>query len=275
MTAQPKDTAIYERFLKLLSIDRKESSSDALRELVFAYVTRIPFENISKLYYLKRDGLRGLPDFETYLSGIERYNFGGTCYINNYHLHLLLSHLGYDVSLCGTDMENPDVHIVNIVRVDGCEFIADAGYAAPFIDPLPRDLRQDYVVELGRDRYVLEPRDDRGRSRMVLYHDNHPKHGYVVNPVPRTIDYFEKTIAESFRDSATFMSAILLTRFERNKAIRVNNLSVIRSEGTEYSIEKLESKDQLPPIIEDIFGIPQEISREAIARVGDFGDAWD
>lgn len=275
MTAQPKDTAIYDRFLKLLDIDRREPGCDALAELVFAYVTRIPFENISKLYYLKRDGLRGLLDLEKYLSGIERYNFGGTCYTNNYHMHLLLSHLGYDVSLCGADMENPDVHIVNIVRVDGREFIADAGYAAPFIDPLPRDLQQDYVVELGRDRYVLEPRDDSGRSRMLLYHDNHPKHGYVVNPIPRRIDYFEKIIADSFRDSATFMNAILLTRFMRNKAIRVNNLSVTRSEGTEYNIEKLGSKDHLPKIIEEIFGIPREITREVISGMGDFGDAWN
>jgi arylamine N-acetyltransferase len=261
--------------LKLLRIERREPGIDAFRELVFAYLTRIPFENISKLYYLGQDGLRRLLDFETYVSGIENHNFGGTCYTNNYHLHLLLSHLGYDVDLCGADMANPDVHLVNIVRVDGREFIADAGYAAPFIDPLPRDLDDDYVIELGRDRYVLKPQDENGRSRLRLHHDGHPKHGYVVNPVPKRIDHFEKVIADSFRESATFMNAILLTRFQRNRAIRIHNLSITRSEGSEYSIEKLESKDQLPGIIENRFGIPRKISEEAISRIADFGDAWN
>ncbi len=31
------------------------------------------------------------------------------------HLNQLLSHLGFDVMLCGADMKNPDVHLINIV----------------------------------------------------------------------------------------------------------------------------------------------------------------
>lgn len=275
MSLRPTNSTIFEKFLQLLGIDRREPGCGALAELVSAYVMRIPFENVSKLYYLKRDGLRGPPDLGKYLSGIERYNFGGTCYTNNYYFHLLLSDLGYDVSLCGADMANPDVHLVNVVRVNSREFIVDAGYAAPFMDPLPCDLQQDYVIELGRDRYVLEPRDSEGRSRMLLHHDGHPKHGYIVNPVPRRIDHFAEVIADSYRDSATFMNSILLTRFFRNKSIRIHNLSVTRSEGSEYNIENLENRDELPDVIEELFGIPREIAGEAVASLGDFGDAWN
>ncbi len=275
MTQGMGNASIYKRFLKLLDIERRKPSIEALGELVFAFLTRIPFENISKLYYVRRCGLRGLPNFETYISGLENHNFGGTCYTNNYHLHLLLSHLGYDVSLCGADMINPDVHLVNIVRIDKREFIVDAGYAAPFIEPLPRDLDHDYTVELGCDCYVLEPQDEHGRSNLRLHHNGQPKHGYMVNPVPRPIDHFRKVIADSFQESATFMNAILLTRFQRNKAVRIHNLSITWSEGSEYEIEELGNKDQLPGVIEDLFGIPQKISKQAIARISNFGDAWN
>ncbi len=142
----------------------------------------IPFENISKLYNRKHLGLAGLPSLQLYLDGIERYHFGGTCYANNFHFYSLLSTLGYSVKLCAADMTNPDVHMVIMVNVDGREYLVDGGYGAPFLSPMPRDLANDYVVELGRDRYVLKTQDDHGRSRLELYRDGQQKHGYVAKP---------------------------------------------------------------------------------------------
>ena len=72
-----------------------------------------------------------MPGLDQFLADIENYHFGGTCYTNNYFLKLLLSYLGYDVKLCGADMNRPDVHVVNIVRIEGREFIVDVEYAAP------------------------------------------------------------------------------------------------------------------------------------------------
>ena len=115
MPIRSTDSDLFERFLHLLGVNRRKPCSGALDELVTAYMMRVPFENVSKLYYMKRYGLRGLPNLEQYLEGIELYNFGGTCYSNNYYLHLLLTYLGYDVMLCGADMFDPDVHVVNIV----------------------------------------------------------------------------------------------------------------------------------------------------------------
>jgi len=263
------------RLLKFLGIGREKPSIDALRELVFAYVTRIPFENISKLYYLKRYGSRIIPDFARFLDGLERYHFGGTCYTNNYYLHLLLEHLGYDVDLCGADMNNPDVHMVNIVRIENREFLIDAGYAAPFTEPLPRDLEKVYSLELGRDRYLLDPCDERGYSRMTVVHNGSVRHGYIAKPVPRTIDYFHDVIVDSYRASGTFMNALLLTRFFKNRSIRIQNLSVIYSEGSDHRIEEVENRENLPSVIENLFGIPAEISKEALSLIGVLGDVWN
>lgn len=272
MTAQQESRTIYEKFLNLLGIERRKPDIDALRQLVFAYVTKIPFENVSKLYYLKSHGSRTIPNFEQFLTGIERFNFGGTCYTNNYYLHLLLSHLGYDVILCGADMRNPDVHVVNIVRIEGREFLVDAGYAAPFTEPLPRDLKDDYIIELGRDRFVLKPRDDMGRSKIELRRDGDIKHGYTAKPIPRTIDHFTDVITDSYRSDATFMNALVLTRFFRNSSVRIQNLIIIRSDGKEYHIENIENREILPSVIKELFGIPEGISREAISILPEFGE---
>jgi arylamine N-acetyltransferase len=265
----------FGRYLHLLGIQKTRPSQDALTELVTAHMTRVPFENVSKLYHKKRTGLRVLPDLNQYLDGIERYNFGGTCYANNYYLHLLLKHLGYEVMLCGADMANPDVHLVNMVSVGGREFIVDAGYAAPFLEPLPRDLPQDYEIILGRDRYVLKPQDEMGCSFIELYRDGQLKHCYLAKPIPREINHFDRVIEDSYRDSATFMNALLLVRVFRNRSVVIHNLSFIESEGIDYRVHQLSSREELPRVVEEHFGIPQDIMALTVAELGELQDAWN
>lgn len=274
MDEEPDNQALLDRLLNLIGAGPYPPTTDALRDLVARFAMRVPFENVSKLYRLKRYGLRNVPDLKTYVEGVQHFGFGGTCYTNNYHLHLLLVHLGYDVMFCGSDMSQPDVHTVNIVRVDGREFLVDAGYAAPFVQPLPRDLDHDFEVALGRDRYVLHPQDAEGRSRLDLFRDNELKHGYTIKPVHRPLEYFAPVIADSYRDSATFMNSLLLTRLFPNRSLVVYNLSVIESEGTDCRIRQLAHRDELPPTVETHFSIPRDIVAEAIAGLGDLGDAW-
>ena len=275
MTVHESKPALIEQYCRLLGIRRRKPSYEALVELVAAHMMRIPFENVSKLYYRKRDGLRRLPDLRQYLDGIERYNFGGTCYPNNYYLHLLLAHLGYDVMLCGADMANPDVHLVNIVSLDGREFLVDAGYAAPFLEPFPRDLRQDHVVTLGRDRYILKPQDGEGCSRLELYRDGRLKHSYIAKPIPRPIEHFTRVITDSFADHATFMNAILLVRFFPNRSLAIHNLTIIESERTRSHIHPLANREELAGVVEEHFAIPGTIVAEAVAELGQLEDAWN
>jgi len=87
-TLVPLPEKVVDQYLAILGVVRREPSLEALRELLKAYLTRIPFENISKLYYRKRLGLVSLPPIQLYLDGIDKYHFGGTCYSNNYHFYL-------------------------------------------------------------------------------------------------------------------------------------------------------------------------------------------
>jgi N-hydroxyarylamine O-acetyltransferase len=271
MTTRRKD---FNRYVGLLGVTPTKPGIAALTRLVQAHMVRVPFENISKLYYWKTTGFNGLVDLDQYLDGIERFHFGGTCYPNNYHLHQLLKYLGYDVVLCGADMSKPDVHIVNIVRVEGREFIVDVGYAAPFLAPLPRDLSVEYVVTLGSDRYVLQPRDENDRSRLTLYRDGAPVHGYLINPVPRSIDEFAEVIAGSFRPDATFMNAVLLVRFGPGYSSIVHNMSYIELKGESSVVRSLGCVDELVSVIYDTFGIPPEIVRIAVEGLSMQMSGW-
>jgi arylamine N-acetyltransferase len=266
---------LLQRYLNLLGVQRRKPSVDALGELVQAHLMQVPFENVSKLYYKKHRDLRGLPSLELFLDGIERFHFGGTCYTNNYYLYQLLANLGYQIKLCGADMSNPDVHLVSLVTVEEREYLVDAGYAAPFLTPLPRDLATDYVIVLGRDRYVLKPQDAKGCSRMELYRDGNLKHRYLAKPVPRQIHEFDHVIVDSFREDATFMNALLLARFFPNRSLVIHNLTIIKSQGAVSRSQSLASRDELVQATYEYFGIPKEFTMDVVKDIGQLGDAWN
>ncbi|MCP4582888.1 MAG: arylamine N-acetyltransferase [candidate division Zixibacteria bacterium] len=267
-------TDLFKRYLGLLGVSVRKPGPEALAELITAHLTRVPFENISKLYCRKRDNLRYLPDLDKYLDGIEHFNFGGTCYSSNYHLYLLLEYLGYEIKLCGADMTNPDVHLVSMVKLDGREYLVDIGYAAPFLKPLPRDLTEDYIIELGNTRYILKPQDNQGRSRLELYRDGQLKHTYIANPKPRQIEHFADIITQSYSDEATFMNSLLLIRFFPNRSLAIHNLNLVESQGTKAKITPIADRTELIKAIEKHFGIPANIAAEAIAQLGELQDAW-
>jgi len=150
----------FKRYIKLLGFKPKEPNLDDLTKIISSHLKIIPFENISKLYYFQQTGQKRIPALSQFLYGSEKYHFGGTCYVCNYHLYQLLKYLGYDVKLCGADMSQPDVHIVILVKLDGREYIVDVGYAAPFLEPIPRDLLIDYKISRGKDDYILHPMDN-------------------------------------------------------------------------------------------------------------------
>ncbi len=273
-TLAPLSEEVVDHYLAILGVARREPSLEALRELVAAHLTRIPFENISKLYYRKRLGLVNLPPIRLYLEGIEQYHFGGTCYSNNYHFHLLLRSLGYEAKLCASDMKTPQVHALNMIRIEEREYMADTGYAAPLLEPMPRDLTVDYETRLGRDRYVLKPQDANGCSRLDLYRDGVLRHGYLAKPEPRKIEDFSKVIAASFSADATFLNSVLLVRFNPGRSVLIHNLTLVESQGDQSTVHVLANRDELIAAIEQRFAISRMIVREAIGQLGNLQDAW-
>lgn len=263
---------LLERYLGILGVARREPGPDALAEIVRAHVERIPFENVSKLFRLRSSGLVDVPDLEEYLDGVTRLRLGGTCYANNGHLHDLLLALGYRVKLCGADMSRPDVHVVNVVELDGRELLVDAGYGGPFLAPLPLDLDRDHAIALGRDRWVLHPRDEGGGSRLDLLREGRPRHGYRIRPAPRDLAHFRPAIADSFRPGATFMNAIVLARFAPGRSLVLRNLALVEARGDREERLDLADRGELVRAVETAFGVPREVTEVALDAVGDLRD---
>jgi N-hydroxyarylamine O-acetyltransferase len=260
----------FERYRRLLGVDPGQPDLALLSRIVRAHVTRIPFENVSKLYSVHHYGRRRLPTLEEYLDGIETNRFGGTCYINNHSLSRLLLHLGFDVSYCGAQMtDHIDVHTVILVRVDGEEFLVDTGYGAPFLEPLPRRKGTEVVVELGRERYVLNPIDEHGRSQVDHFRHGRLIHGYRADPAPRNLEHFSAIIAESYEGDATFLNSLTAMRFFPGRSVAVINDELIENSTVDSRITPLpEPADRVEAIVAH-FGMPRAIVQEALSHLGE------
>jgi arylamine N-acetyltransferase len=274
MSESEFEERLFLKYLRLLGIRRQRPSFEHLREIIKAQVSKIPFENISKLFYKKRLNLKYLIDFELYLDGIEKYRFGGTCYSINFYLNQLLGWLGYDIKLCGADMKNPDVHIVNIVNIENHEFLVDTGYASPFLEPLPLYLLNDYSINKGNDRYILKPKNNNNRSQIELYRNGELIHWYRVNPKARNIGEFRQVIEDSFKESATFMNALLLTRFDYDSFKVIHNMTITESYGDVSKKHSFDSIEQLVSVINESFNIPRAIVLESIDGLQMLKNAW-
>jgi N-hydroxyarylamine O-acetyltransferase len=261
----PASRELFDRYLRLLGVARRPPGLAALRELTRAHLRRVPFENVSKLYF-REDLSRRLPGLRQFLDGVEHGRLGGTCYANNFHFHQLLLDLGYEGALCGADMSAPDVHLVNVVALQGVRYLVDGGYGAPFLDPISMDLAEDHGIPSGRDRYVLKPPDCGGRSRMEHHCDGKLRHGYVINPAPRRIEEFRAVIADSFRAEATFMNALMVARFFDERSLTLRNLTLTEATATTWRSRELGRTD-LPLVIEQEFGIPRDLARDALRGV--------
>lgn len=258
-------SALYRRYLGLLGLEREAPSIEALRRVVRAHLEHVPFENISKLYYLTTRGKRDIPDLELFLEGIELRRFGGTCYSCNPYLRELLEYLGYEARLCGADMSDPDVHTALLVHLDGREYHVDVGYAAPLFEPVPRDLDREFEARLGNERWVLQPRDESGRSRMDHYRDEERIHGYVAKSAPRDLKYFREIIADSYRHDSTFMNHLRIVRFAGDTSLGLSDTTLVRAEGERVVATRLAGRAALLQTIEECFGIAPSVAREALA----------
>ena len=267
------NTFLFNKYLALLGVKANKPSFELLCEIVKAHLIKIPFENISKLLY-KKQGMNYIPDLSTFLNGIEKYNFGGTCYSNNYYLYLLLQHIGFDVKLCGADMKDPDVHIISMVNIDSKEYIVDGGYSAPFFNPLPRDLYNDYTISSGKENYIIKPKDENGNTKIEHHFDGRLQHWYTAKPQTRKIEDFREVIEDSYADYSTFMNAIRITRFFDNGALLIKNNELTEIKNSESFSVKV-SLDDIPTLVEKNFGIPEKIVKEAIGSIKQLKDIYD
>jgi hypothetical protein len=82
-------------------------------------------------------------------------------------------------------------------------------------------------------------------------------------------------IKDSFRESATFLNAILLVRFGWQSSIRIHNFSLIESHDQNFKQIDIKTKEDLINNIFRYFAIPKEIIEESFGLITNFEDAWN
>ncbi|WDZ86549.1 arylamine N-acetyltransferase family protein [Micromonospora cathayae] len=150
----------------------RERSADNLRELHKKHMMTVPFDN-------SRNAPKGLAIWDDVDAGVDAFHEalivegrGGICHEHSGLFRGALLELGYDVSIVSAgvrganDQFGPDLeHMMNVVRLDGEQWLVDVGFAGPsFIEPvrISPEVQSQYgfdyrVVESG-DYLVLERR---------------------------------------------------------------------------------------------------------------------
>jgi hypothetical protein len=101
---------------------------------------------------------------------------------------------------------------------------------------------------------------------MEHHRDGRLRHGYVVNPAPRRIEESAAIIADSFREDATLMNALLVVRFSETRSLELRNLVLTEVDAAGWRSREI-GRRELPFVIDQEFGIPREIASEALHGV--------
>jgi arylamine N-acetyltransferase len=62
MTVYKLDDRLFLNYLKILGVQKKKPNFEYLEEIIKAQMSKIPYKNISKLFYYKRNNLEQLND---------------------------------------------------------------------------------------------------------------------------------------------------------------------------------------------------------------------
>ena len=227
----PALAAAYVRYLRLLGIPEPPAGLAGLRDIVRRHICRVPFENVSKLLLWNREGRGRLTTLPEFLDGLEFHDLGGTCYTNNPFLAGLLGALGYQADLLGADMICPNVHTCLRVRIDAAAYHVDAGYGAPFRDPIRLD-QLPWELREGDFHYVLD-HNPRGEGyEMAVSAGLERRHSYTVHGPGRSAEFFTGTVLESYDPGRTFMRHLRVCRiFERHSADLKDNVLAVHREN--------------------------------------------
>ena len=257
--------APYNRYLRLLGFSTPPNGFDGLRALVSAHLCRVPFENISKLLLYAREGRGRVNTLDEFLDGIEFHDLGGTCYTINPFLAELLRALGYDADLLGAGMSNPNVHTCLRVRLDGRAYHVDAGYGAPYYNPIPLD-ELPHEILWGPERHIFESHD--GGFRMLeLSTENDRPHSYTPNELARSFEFFQPIIEASYAPGAGFLNRLRICRFFGDRSVDLHNTRCRWNAGSESRQREIASLEELRHVLDNDFRMPRAPIEAAVAAL--------
>ncbi|KMS86818.1 arylamine N-acetyltransferase family protein [Prauserella rugosa] len=179
------DVLDLEAYLARIGGSAEPPSALALGGLHEAHVQAIPFENVDP--FSGRPPSLDLGDIQAKLVGRSR---GGYCYEHSLLFAAALERLGYDVVRLTARVQphrnGPKSHMNLIVAVDGARYLADVGFGASVLRPMP--LEHGIVVDQAGWPTRLLHGDGGWTLEKYTAHGWEPQYAFDETP-QRPVDY--------------------------------------------------------------------------------------
>lgn len=240
-----------------------EDGLPGLDALHSAYLSRVPFENATKLVKASRAGSpRGcMRDPVEFWEDHLRWGSGGTCFAATSAYQFLLRYLGFDAVpvFCQLPASGEDAHAALVVTLGEDRVLVDVGYALP----LPIVLPGDAPTRRQTPFYDVEVRPGPGGEYLVFSEDHRGqryRYRMVLREIPDTA--FRGAWARTFDARAPYMRRLALGRFDATTRYLYKDASRV------YEITRAgERSRELPePRIEAlsaVFGLPRPLLEAA------------
>lgn len=227
-------------------------TSLALYELHRAHVSAIPFENLDIPF--GRGISVELDDVQAKLVGARR---GGYCYEHGVLFAAVLERFGYSVdrllARIGGNQDRPQSHMTLHVRAEDREWLADPGFGAGLLEPLPwGDVEPQ---RQGGWTYQLAPRGERGWQVIERHGDVHtPLYTFLDEP-QHLSDVVVANYFTSTHPSSPFVGQVVIMRKDDDSQLRLHGrrLTHLRPDGS--ASERELDNSEIAPVTRDEFGL--------------------
>jgi len=244
------------------------ADAGALRGLHRAHAATIPFENLDVVL-----GRTIELDLDHVQEKLVRHGRGGYCFEHNLLFAAVLERLGYAVTRLAARVRPAGLgartHMLLRVVADGDPWLADVGFGASLLEPLPLE---PTVARQGAWTYRLQ---SSGSSEWLLQ-SRHPDgwsdlYAFTLEP-QRPIDYavYNHYTATHPRSPFTGQVVALRTDPEIQHALRGRELTTTRPDGTSATLRL--TVDEVLGVLAELFGINLD-AEDAVALRGHYRSA--
>lgn len=266
------------QYLNFLGLEPEQPSIPYLESICRAHLSRLPFENISKLIYYRDQHVNGflIPPIEKHVANIQQHNYGGTCYNINSQTLLLLQALDFS----GFHVRLGEHHLGIIIRSpeeQNLLLYVDFGAAAPLFKPVPFQVDPKNSSCFGIDEIKILPDPDQpDHYRFTRFRRGEQLNNeWIFNPNhPVEFTDLADVIKAANEPGAYFMKELRcqLWQLEREHYLSlINNTFIIRTSDNQEKKLQLNSISEIEEVLSKEFLLPHLPVREAIEVLNSIG----
>lgn len=243
-TSTPTTSAIADRLLGHLVLEREDPSLDYLHRIIRQHQLRVPFETLTKITDYEPGLQRGdfLPSMEEYVERIVERGAGGLCWTLARGLKFLLDDLGFEAELMYMD---PGHCCVRVEFPEGPQY-ADVGYSAPIFQAYP--LFESFSLDTPREKFVYEVREG------GIFVTRNPGPTKQLDPSPRTLESLKPIIdgANEWDAERSFLHILAYSGYVDGVYTSLNNGTLRHYLQTGLETTVVEPRDG-PAVLRDVF----------------------